>query len=97
MPIFVDYTVQPQDLGRVLPSATLGAALDLATITVKQNGLGRAVEHTCAAAWEYSHDSTNWYAVAAGERFVVPIASLAAPVYYARSTAGGRLDFLVVK
>ena len=103
MPQTVAYTVITQDLGRVLPSITLGAANDLATINPTVLGIARAVEHTCAAAWEYSLDNVNWYAVNALVPFKVPVSSLAQlspallPTYYARSTAGGRLDMVVVK
>ena len=103
MPQTVAYTVNTQDLGRVLPSITLGAANDLATINPTVLGIARGVQHTCAAAWEYSVDNANWFAIAALTPFTVPVSCLPQlggallPTYYARSTAGGRLDTVVVK
>jgi hypothetical protein len=103
MPQTVAYTVNTQDLGRVLPSITLGVTNDLATINPTLLGIARAVQHTCAAAWEYSQDGTNWYAVAALTPLTIQISAVPSqgtpplPTYFARSTAGGRLDMLVVR
>ena len=94
MPQTVAYTANTQDLGRVLPSITLGAANDLATINPTVLGIARSVQHTCAAAWEYSADGTNWFAVPALTPYTVPnlslqLGSALVPTYYARSSAGG--------
>ena len=102
MPQTVAYTINTQDLGRTLPGITLGAASDVATINPTVLGIARSVQHTCAVAWEYSADGTNWFAVPALTPYPVPNLSLQLgaallPTYYARSATGGRLDTVVVK